>query len=163
VWFSDGVRVDLFIGKVIWSKNKETNRIIEIQGAPPPILIRRKVIDIIGGLDELFFRSFEDADFCFKVRNIGYKIVYNPYAKSYHKIPSGRIPSLRRVLPIIYHIMRNRIIFMKRYSKSFTVFLLIIPFYVIYYTFWAICLSEFTVIKDVFRGVSDGLRISIRI
>ena len=38
----------------------------------------------IGGFDERFFIYFEDTDFCFKVQNKGYKVLYCPNAEILH-------------------------------------------------------------------------------
>jgi GT2 family glycosyltransferase len=37
------------------------------------MMIRRKVIDSIGGLDENYFLYFEDPDFCFRAKKAGFK------------------------------------------------------------------------------------------
>ena len=44
-------------------------------------LIRREVIEQIGGLDERFFLWFEEVDYCRRVREAGWKIVYTPKAR----------------------------------------------------------------------------------
>jgi GT2 family glycosyltransferase len=48
------------------------------------MFIRRAVLDQIGLLDELFFAYQEDADFCFRARQAGWKIIYNPHAQIVH-------------------------------------------------------------------------------
>ena len=48
------------------------------------MLVRKSVYDEVGGLDELFKVAFNDVDFCLRVRQRGYLIVYNPEAKLYH-------------------------------------------------------------------------------
>ena len=48
------------------------------------MLIRRDVIDYIGYLDERFFAYQEDADFCFRARESGWKIYYYPKAQIIH-------------------------------------------------------------------------------
>lgn len=42
------------------------------------MMIRRKVVDQITGLDEDYFMYTEDTDFCFRARKAGWKVVYNP-------------------------------------------------------------------------------------
>jgi len=48
------------------------------------MLIRREVIDQIGYLDERFFAYQEDADFCFRARQAGWKVYYVPTAQITH-------------------------------------------------------------------------------
>jgi GT2 family glycosyltransferase len=48
------------------------------------MLIRREVIDNIGYLDERFFAYQEDADFCCRTRQAGWKVYYVPTAKITH-------------------------------------------------------------------------------
>lgn len=48
------------------------------------MIVKRSVFDEIGGLDESFKVAFNDIDFCMKIRENGYLIVYNPYAELYH-------------------------------------------------------------------------------
>lgn len=48
------------------------------------VAIRREVIERIGLLDEGFFLYFEDADYCFRAREAGYRVVYAPAATAIH-------------------------------------------------------------------------------
>ena len=44
-------------------------------------MIRREVIDRLGGLDERYFIWFEEVDYCRQAINAGWKVAYNPSAK----------------------------------------------------------------------------------
>jgi GT2 family glycosyltransferase len=48
------------------------------------MLIRRAVVEQIGFLDERFYAYQEDADFCFRARQAGWKIFYVPTASLVH-------------------------------------------------------------------------------
>lgn len=48
------------------------------------MMVKKKVFEEVGGLDETLKVAFNDVDFCMKVRQAGYLIVYNPYAELYH-------------------------------------------------------------------------------
>jgi GT2 family glycosyltransferase len=48
------------------------------------LMVRRDVWDKVGGLDEDFAVAFNDVDFCMKIRDAGYLIVWTPYAEGYH-------------------------------------------------------------------------------
>ncbi|MEW6248547.1 MAG: glycosyltransferase [Nitrospirota bacterium] len=48
------------------------------------MLVRREVFDEVGGFDEGYRNGFEDVDLCLKVRERGWKIVYQPKSVLYH-------------------------------------------------------------------------------
>lgn len=48
------------------------------------MMMKRSVFEEVGGLTEELAVAFNDIDFCMKVRQKGYLIVYNPYAELYH-------------------------------------------------------------------------------
>lgn len=48
------------------------------------MLVRRSVYDEVGGLEEKLKVDFNDVDFCLKIREKNYLIVYNPLAELYH-------------------------------------------------------------------------------
>ncbi len=60
----------------------EVNEVEAVSGSC--MFIRRAVIEQIGYLDELFFAYQEDADFCFRARQAGWKIYYAPQAQVIH-------------------------------------------------------------------------------
>ncbi|MCR5099179.1 MAG: glycosyltransferase family 2 protein [Lachnospiraceae bacterium] len=64
------------------------NRIIaqqDISGVTAAcMLVRRSVYELVGGLNEDLAVAFNDVDFCLRIRETGYRIVYNPYATMTH-------------------------------------------------------------------------------
>lgn len=48
------------------------------------MMVKRKVFDEVNGLSSDLAVAFNDIDFCLKVRNAGYLVVYNPYVELYH-------------------------------------------------------------------------------
>lgn len=48
------------------------------------LMLRRDVFDEVDGLDPTFAVAFNDIDFCLKIREKDYLIVYTPYAQLYH-------------------------------------------------------------------------------
>ena len=48
------------------------------------MLVKKSAFDEVGGLTEELAVAFNDIDFCMKLRQAGYLIVYNPYAELYH-------------------------------------------------------------------------------
>ena len=49
------------------------------------LLTRRAVYDEVGGFDERLPLDFNDVDFCLRVRQAGYRIVYSPHARLFHR------------------------------------------------------------------------------
>ena len=45
-----------------------------------------------GGLDDDFFAHMEEIDLCWRLQNMGYKIVYNPLSEVYH-VGGGTLPN----------------------------------------------------------------------
>ncbi len=48
------------------------------------MLVRKETFEEVGGFDEGFVNGFEDVDLCFKVRELGLKVVYQPRSCLYH-------------------------------------------------------------------------------
>lgn len=48
------------------------------------MMVKREAFDKVKGLTEELAVAFNDIDFCLKLREAGYLIVYNPYAELYH-------------------------------------------------------------------------------
>jgi GT2 family glycosyltransferase len=78
------------------------------------ILVKRGVIDAIGALDERFFIYFEETEWCARARRAGYRVVYVPSARMWHKIQPTARPLSRRYL---YLMTRNRLLYL-RCSKA---------------------------------------------
>jgi len=48
------------------------------------LMTKKSVFIQVGGFDERYQIAFNDIDFCLKVRQKGYLIVFTPFAKAYH-------------------------------------------------------------------------------
>ncbi len=55
------------------------------------MFVRSSFYHEYGGLDEDFFAHMEEIDFCWRMRNLGYRIMYCPDSKVYH-IGGGTLP-----------------------------------------------------------------------
>lgn len=61
-------------------------------------LIKKDIMDEIGYLDERFFMYAEDLDWCLRVRNHGFQIIYHPEVKiTHHKYKSGIKSSSKQI------------------------------------------------------------------
>lgn len=48
------------------------------------LLLKRKVLEAVGGLDERFIMFYNDVDFCKRISDAGFKLVFYPDAKVKH-------------------------------------------------------------------------------
>ena len=48
------------------------------------LLVTKEAYDKANGLDEEFTVAFNDVDFCLRVRDMGYHVLFTPYAECYH-------------------------------------------------------------------------------
>jgi GT2 family glycosyltransferase len=70
------------------------------------MLTRRDVFDEVGGFDEEQLPvTYNDVDFCLKLRRAGYRVVYTPFAKLYHHESGTR---RRTVEPLESGVIRER-------------------------------------------------------
>lgn len=60
------------------------------------MMVSRKVFDQVGGFDEQLAVVYNDVDLCLKIRELGYRIVYTPYAllRHYESASRGRLRPL---------------------------------------------------------------------
>jgi GT2 family glycosyltransferase len=81
------------------------------------MLVPRAVIDKVGMLDEEFFFYGEDLDWCYRIKEAGYKIVYYPKAEILHfKSASSRnIPF--KIVRVAYDAMK--IFYRKHYAPKY--------------------------------------------
>jgi hypothetical protein len=133
-------------------------------------LIKRKVVEIAGLLDESYFAYWDDQDYCTRARKAGFTIVLHPHAKIWHKVPIKLKPwykTLKRGNQLIappykmYYGTRNNFKFMKKHAttRQYRSFLI----YFFGYRFWFTTGSCLVYRRDVeqliafYRGIRDGL------
>lgn len=81
------------------------------------MLVPRRVIDQVGLLDEQFFFYGEDLDWCFRIKQAGYKIIYFPAAQILHikSASSKHIPF--KIVKVAYSAMK--IFYRKHYAPQY--------------------------------------------
>lgn len=85
------------------------------------MLIKREVLEKIGLLDKKFFMYWEDADLSQRAKRVGWRVLYVPQAKIWHKVAaSSAIGSSLND----YYLTRNRLLFGLRYARLRTRFAL---------------------------------------
>lgn len=90
-------------------------------------LVKSDVFRQVGLLDEYYFLYVEDVDFCYRVQNYGYILMYTPHSIIYHKEGS----STGRLSPLsLYYITRNRPYFVNKNVKNWMTIILFWFFYI---------------------------------
>ncbi len=87
------------------------------------LLIDKRVINDIGLMDENYFLYLEDADYCLRSYNSGYKILFAAQSKIYHKINKSTTKE-NNYIPLYYN-TRNRLTFIKKFYKNIFYFSLL--------------------------------------
>jgi len=160
IWAA-GTSIDMLTGKIGFNAFKPNNEPFDVQVLPAAFMVRKEVIEKVGLFDDAIFAVYEDTDFCFRIREAGYRAVCVPKAKAWHKFPADQEKQTLHILSRSYYIARNRIIFMKKHAKpmQFTIFLLLfVPVYAAYYTWLSLRRWKFVFIKEYWRGLLDGLK-----
>lgn len=135
------------------------DKVEEIEIAGANFVVKKKVIDTVGFYDDTYWLSYEDADWCARVRKAGYKIMYNPKAICYHKFPFlDKKAGKKRWLDRAYLGARNKIIFMRKNSPFFPLFVLLYPAWFLLYTYQAIRHFNMTALWNFYRGMFDGFK-----
>lgn len=75
------------------------------------LVIRRSLLEELGGWDERFFMYCEDMDLCRRVRDLGYDVRYTPEAVAVHT--GGRSAPGSETLPIL---AQSRILYMRKHG-----------------------------------------------
>lgn len=79
------------------------------------MMVRREAFEQVGLLDEEFFMYGEDIDWCYRIKEAGWRIVYNPTVSIVHyKGASSR----RKPFKIVYEFHRAMYLFHKKHFKT---------------------------------------------
>lgn len=163
IWAA-GTGINLWTGQILFRGGKDVGQYEiekEVQVAPAVLLVKKSVINKLKSFDDRYFATYEDTDFCFRAKKIGFKVFYAPSAVAYHKIPSDPQKESVRLLSRAYWIGRNRILFMKDFGNNFYVFLLFLPIFIFYYLRLALkynCLNAwFKFIHGIFAGILTSM------
>ncbi len=75
------------------------------------LLIKKDVIEKVGLMDPRFFIYFEETDWCFRTRRAGYKILYIPTCKIWHRVSAAMG---KQSLSTMYYMTRNQFLFLNK-------------------------------------------------
>lgn len=128
IWFA-GNDINMVTSKTTyWNKEQSMNsvhldRIFETDHIPNLMMVRKCVQEQIGDFDESYYIMYEEADYAWRIRNAGYKIVVCASAVTYHNcyLQEEIVDNEMRKLGCenaqrTYHFSKNRGVFIRRYA-----------------------------------------------
>ena len=150
--FSEGERYSLWFN---WRRTIDVGALDDQADHPPrdvdyvvgcAILVSREFVGRVGLLDETFFLYYEEMDWCFRGRKLGFRVVYVPQARVYHR---GGASTGGEGQPLVeYYKTRNLIYFMRKHAAPYH-WIMFVPVF---------CLS---VTKRLIRAFRHGNRAAI--
>ena len=78
------------------------------------LLARREVFDEVGLIDPAYFIYFDETDLCVRARRAGWKILFVPEARLWHRISSTMGSGSARYW---HHYTRSRLIFIRKHAS----------------------------------------------
>jgi GT2 family glycosyltransferase len=79
------------------------------------ILITRQALIDVGYLDESYTMYSEDADWCVRAQNLGYRVVYAPRGRLRHAVSAASGGGLTPYK--MYHRVRSNLLFLRRHAR----------------------------------------------
>jgi len=165
-----GTSINMVTGRVSFNEagkidNGQFVKVIDVQVLPTAFLVESEVIDKVGLFDDIFFAVYEDTDFCFRVKEAGYKVICVTTAKVWHKVSLNEREQQLGVLRRAYYVARNRIIFMRKHAKPLNFFSFLIvsaPIFAFYYTLQSSKYFDNSATREYYKGLLDGLKVAFR-
>ncbi len=119
------------------------------------LLARAEVVRDIGLLDPAYFTYWEETDWCIRGRNAGYKAVYAPKSRIWHKFAASNVG-----LKNEYYRTRNAFWFLKKHASRGEYFSFILYFFLFRIYFFTIVLlidGDLKKLACFWKGVIDGV------
>ena len=109
-WVYDfGGKINFWLGRVNHSESLKPKAVFSqpdyLSGCC--LLIRKKVLEKIGLLNEKYFLFFEDSDFCLRAKKAGFKITLEPKSIIIHQLSEGK----NKPFYYMHYLIRSNLIF----------------------------------------------------
>ncbi|MGD0352433.1 MAG: glycosyltransferase family 2 protein [Dehalococcoidia bacterium] len=122
------------------------------------LLVKNEVVQKVGLFDEAYFCYWEDVDYCIRAKKAGYRVIYAPVARIWHKV--GQSANKTNVGFRDYYGTRNRIRLIKKHATRCQCIIFFIYFFG--YSFWFVTGSlmyrrKMKQLAACYRGARDGL------
>jgi len=119
------------------------------------ILAKSEMIRKIGLIDPSYFTYWEDNDWCMRGYKSGYKSIYVPKARIWHKVSASNINLTKE-----YYFTRNQLWFIKKYATNRQTLSFLLYFFGFYFwfTIWdSLYHKDFDKIDSFLKGVFRGV------
>jgi GT2 family glycosyltransferase len=122
------------------------------------ILLKREVLEKVGLFDPIYFAYWEDTDLSFRIRRHGYKLLYVPQAKIWHKIGVSW-DSYFSYFVIYHYMVRNRLIFVWRFASTLqkVTFTICFLFYLLINIVLMVFKEDSKTSKEGLKAINDGI------
>lgn len=123
------------------------------------MLIKRDIMMKLKGFDTMYFAYYEDVDLSVETRKLGYKCIYTPKSRLWHKVSAS---SGGAVSPIVmYYMARNRILFMRKHN-TFVGYLLFLVWLLSYehimkFVSFVFRHKQYHLLKYYYKGILEGI------
>lgn len=163
IWYAGGhihIHKGLAVHRGIFEEDKGQHDHIEETGYATGCLmfLTKRALEEVGELERSFFAYFEDFDWCLRAREKGFRVVYNPGSKIWHKVSTT---STHDSPAYLYFTMRNKILFVRRHSTMIQI-ILHLPYFFYFYARQLLRLAckwrSWMGVRAVLLGISDGIR-----
>lgn len=128
------------------------------------LLTKRDVLEEVGSLTNAYFAYYEDVDWCFRVKQKGYQILYVPQSSIWHSVgSSGKTnPSREGVQSPFVHYLnsRNHIWFLRTHARGlifYSAFLFYLVNHLFFYSIVFVILNRRKKLRELWRGFFDGV------
>ncbi|HMK54620.1 MAG TPA: glycosyltransferase family 2 protein [Methanobacteriaceae archaeon] len=133
--------------------NHETDK---VEGCS--MLLKREVVEQLGLFDPIYFAYWEETDLCQRIKKAGWKLVYVPEARMWHKV-GMQWENYFSYFVIYHYLVRNRLIFMWRYTSALqkAVFTIYFIFYLLANLVVMLITQNRKTSRKGLKAVKDGL------
>ncbi len=162
VWCAGG-GVNLITGQTFFNTKRPNKEYSEVASAASVLMVKPNDVRKSGWYDPVYFFSYEDADFYFRLRiKIRGKIYVVKSAGACHDVPVLDTKSFFRLALRSYYIGRGRVIFLSRFGKNFVLNLFFIVSFSLYYFYLGMKLGFPLSGVRFIEGIIDGLKVVYR-
>ena len=163
---STGLKINMWCGqsyRLHWRRmdKGQYDEVTEVNAASTnAFLIPADVLQKVGLFDEGFFIYHDDADWCLRARKAGYKILYAPKAKIWHKVGSAT----RKTTGLAYYYLaRNNFKFMRKHAtrkqyQGFILYYFTVHMWLMTAAYMAYFHLNLKIVWCYYKGVWHGLR-----